>query len=149
MLDCLAFERCVVVGSDPSQCVVSSSSTALQSPATPTTPGSSISSSSSDLSTAVGHFAIPSPPPPLSAGVGGAPVKAAVTETRSTGGSTGGKDGLCAVCGDHAICQHYGVRTCEGCKGFFKVTTVTLLYTRRRSESAYIRQVNFVRNNGP
>ena len=30
-------------------------------------------------------------------------------------------DGRCAVCGDNASCQHYGVRTCEGCKGFFKV----------------------------
>ncbi|XP_022245982.1 probable nuclear hormone receptor HR38 isoform X2 [Limulus polyphemus] len=29
---------------------------------------------------------------------------------------------FCAVCGDNAICQHYGVRTCEGCKGFFKRT---------------------------
>ena len=32
---------------------------------------------------------------------------------------------LCAVCGDNASWQHYGVRTCEGCKGFFKRTVQT------------------------
>nr|XP_021510100.1 nuclear receptor subfamily 4 group A member 1 isoform X6 [Meriones unguiculatus] len=45
---------------------------------------------------------------------------APLTSTKARNGASGASEGRCAVCGDSASCQHYGVRTCEGCKGFFK-----------------------------
>jgi len=67
-------------------------------PVTPSTPTSSVSSSSCETK----------------------------SESRMKAQATGKEVQQCVVCGDNAICQHYGVRTCEGCKGFFKVSEVII-----------------------
>nr|AEW68002.1 retinoid X receptor [Halocynthia roretzi] len=46
---------------------------------------------------------------------------------------------ICAVCGDRASGKHYGVYSCEGCKGFFKRTVrKELTYTCRDSKDCVI-----------
>uniref|UniRef100_A0A6I8PIR6 Retinoid X receptor gamma n=1 Tax=Ornithorhynchus anatinus TaxID=9258 RepID=A0A6I8PIR6_ORNAN len=46
---------------------------------------------------------------------------------------------ICAICGDRASGKHYGVHSCEGCKGFFKRTIrKDLVYTCRDSKDCFI-----------
>ncbi|KAL1490414.1 hypothetical protein ABEB36_013115 [Hypothenemus hampei] len=77
----------------------------------------STSSSESPKLRMVGH--VPSASSSAASSPGG-PVEQ--PQTASKGPTPPSPSQLCAVCGDTAACQHYGVRTCEGCKGFFKRT---------------------------
>lgn len=46
---------------------------------------------------------------------------------------------ICAICGDKASGKHYGVHSCEGCKGFFKRTVrKDLTYTCRDNRDCTI-----------
>jgi hypothetical protein len=46
---------------------------------------------------------------------------------------------ICAICGDKASGKHYGVHSCEGCKGFFKRTVrKDLTYTCRDNRDCVI-----------
>lgn len=79
------------------------------------------------------HGSLPSISPSVfeaSNNIGVAPVAVTTPNTNSSAGRSYGAmastshtsaqtpaSQLCAVCGDTAACQHYGVRTCEGCKG--------------------------------
>ncbi|CAG0915060.1 unnamed protein product [Notodromas monacha] len=50
-----------------------------------------------------------------------------------------GSKHLCAICGDRASGKHYGVYSCEGCKGFFKRTVrKDLSYACREERSCII-----------
>ena len=46
---------------------------------------------------------------------------------------------LCVICGDKASGKHYGVYSCEGCKGFFKRTIrKELSYACRENKNCVI-----------
>ncbi|MEQ2203161.1 hypothetical protein XENOCAPTIV_025790 [Xenoophorus captivus] len=46
---------------------------------------------------------------------------------------------ICAICGDRSSGKHYGVYSCEGCKGFFKRTVrKDLTYTCRDNKDCVI-----------
>lgn len=50
-----------------------------------------------------------------------------------------GSKHLCSICGDRASGKHYGVYSCEGCKGFFKRTVrKDLTYACREERNCII-----------
>ncbi|KAJ4441357.1 putative nuclear hormone receptor hr38, partial [Periplaneta americana] len=83
-------------------------------------PAPSASSSASSSPGCGGLSDVAAPPPTPSAP--STPSTGGAVPRTSSGPAPPSPSQLCAVCGDTAACQHYGVRTCEGCKGFFKRT---------------------------
>uniref|UniRef100_A0A671N2S7 Retinoic acid receptor RXR n=1 Tax=Sinocyclocheilus anshuiensis TaxID=1608454 RepID=A0A671N2S7_9TELE len=68
-------------------------------------------------------------PPPGLAGLGSYPCSSPGSLSKH----------ICAICGDRSSGKHYGVYSCEGCKGFFKRTIrKDLSYTCRDSKDCQI-----------
>ncbi|XP_044007784.1 retinoic acid receptor RXR-alpha-B isoform X2 [Aphidius gifuensis] len=65
--------------------------------------------------------------------------KTGVNSTYPPNHPLSGSKHLCSICGDRASGKHYGVYSCEGCKGFFKRTVrKDLSYACREEKSCII-----------
>ncbi|KAG7173360.1 Retinoic acid receptor RXR-like [Homarus americanus] len=106
-----------------------------------------LSPSSSSFSSANGGPASPSiPTAPFTIGSSGNMLSSSNSNSLSTSPNQyppshplSGSKHLCSICGDRASGKHYGVYSCEGCKGFFKRTVrKDLTYACREDRSCTI-----------
>lgn len=84
------------------------------------------------------HGSLLSPSPGGGGGGGGGTAKSAGSPYPPNHPLSGSKH-LCSICGDRASGKHYGVYSCEGCKGFFKRTVrKDLSYACREEKNCII-----------
>ncbi|RXG71898.1 Retinoic acid receptor RXR [Armadillidium vulgare] len=123
------------VGSDaPSLLSPASSSSFVSANGGPVSPG--ISSPQFNISTGANSF-ISSPNSGTSNGNGN--LSTSPPTQYPPNHPLSGSKHLCSICGDRASGKHYGVYSCEGCKGFFKRTVrKELVYSCRENKNCVI-----------